>query len=156
MGQMRRLQGFMGVLAIVALAGVLVACNDEANAGGAPDRTPTGTPVGDVGYPTKVAPAPIDDAELLIRESFPPQYAVLVTSGLPSGCAEFESIDVERDGTKFEVTVLNRIPDSDDVACTMIYGTVQNTVELGSDLVSGTEYTVDINDGAKVLTFTAQ
>ena len=35
-----------------------------------------------------------------------------------------------------------------------IYGMQESIVELGSDLVSGTEYTVEVND--KSLTFTAQ
>ena len=33
--------------------------------------------------------APIEDVEVIIRESFPPQYAVRVVSGLPSGCTTF-------------------------------------------------------------------
>ena len=40
--------------------------------------------------------APIDAAEIVVRESSPPQYAVRIGSGLPSGCATFERIDVVR------------------------------------------------------------
>ena len=41
-----------------------------------------------------------------------------------------------------------------DIACTMIYGYHESTVDLGNDLESGTEYTVHVND--QVTTFVAQ
>lgn len=106
------------------------------------------------GTATRLELAPIDDVQLIVRESAPPQYALQVTSGLPSGCAEFHSATVERDGDTITVTVQNRMPASPDVVCTMIYGTHEETVELGSDFVSGREYTVKVND--RTLTFTAQ
>lgn len=108
---------------------------------------------GDVGR--KQVPAPIDAHDLLIRESAPPQYALQITSGLPSGCAAFDRLDVERDGTNIRVMVWNTMPDSDNVACTMIYGMMDHTVELGTDFEPGTEYTININ-GEVTLKFVAQ
>jgi hypothetical protein len=46
------------------------------------------------------------------------------------------------------------MPADPNAICTAIYGMHESTVELGSDLVSGTQYTVRAND--KELTFTAQ
>jgi hypothetical protein len=40
------------------------------------------------------------------------------------------------------------------VACTMIYGTYELNVPLGSDFQSGREYTIEVND--KRLTLRAQ
>lgn len=144
---------------------------------GSPSGTPTGTP-SDGDQPTSndgtpaptetQAPgdgganverveelAPIEEINVLFLESFPVQYRLDVTSGLPSGCAAFESIEVEQDGTTFNVTVLNTMPAPDqDVACTMIYGYHESTVDLGTGLESGTEYTVNVND--KTTTFVAQ
>jgi hypothetical protein len=121
-----------------------------------PSTPPPSTTPQDPGYRTQIVPAPIDNVDILVRESYPPQYAAVVTSGLPSGCAHFHSISMERDGTTFEITVLNQMPaDGEQVACTMIYGMVENTVELGSDLVPGTTYTVVVN-GEVQETFTAQ
>ena len=99
--------------------------------------------------------APIDSVNVLIAESFPPQYFVEVVSGLPSGCAEFNGHDVARDGTTIRITVNNLEPASEAlVLCTAIYGMHQSNVALGSDFESGTEYTVHVNDATE--TFVAQ
>ena len=120
---------------VVALAWVLLA-----GCGGA-------EPTGDE---RKRVLAPVDDAQLLVDASGPPVYAVRITSGLPSGCARFDEIEVERDDAGFVVTVWNTMPADDDVACTMIYGTAVNTVELEGDLVPGRDYSVRINDTTRL------
>lgn len=122
-----------------------VACIDD------PGSTGPGRDV----YPTKVVDAPIDRVDIQVRESAPPRYAVVVTSGLPSGCARFEAWEVvSRTDSEFTVRVTNRMPDSDAVVCTMVYGTHESVVDLGSDFVSGREYTVIVN--GERTTFTAQ
>jgi hypothetical protein len=111
---------------------------------------------GGVDYPQVEALAPIDDAEIQVRESMPPQYAVRIQSGLPSGCARFHRIDVERDGTEFEVSVWNLVPHPDaEVMCTMIYGMAENAAMLDGDFEHGQTYTVYINNDV-VLDFQAQ
>ena len=114
------------------------------------------------GAPSSSAPserrevlAPIESADILIRESFPPQYALDIVSGLPSGCAQFSRIGVAREGASINVTVWNSVPAADDVACTMIYRTTRNTTELGSDFESGRTYEVRVN-GEQTIPFTAQ
>ena len=131
--------------ALAALA-VAAACIDD---GGSTGSRPND------GYPTKVVDAPIDAIDIVVRESMPPQYAVVITSGLPNGCARFAGWEiVARTEAEIVIRVTNRVPDSDEVACTMVYGTHTSTVELGSDFVSGREYTVVVNGVRK--TFTAQ
>ena len=98
--------------------------------------------------------APIDGAEIVVRESAPPQYAVHITSGLPSGCAEFADATASRTGDEITITVRNTLPADARIACTQIYGTHEATVELGSDFVRGTTYRVHVND--KTIEFTAQ
>jgi hypothetical protein len=98
--------------------------------------------------------APIDDLKLTIRESFPPQYALRVVSGLPNGCHEFSGHELTRDGTNITIRVTNRVPTAPTIACTQIYGQHEEVIELGADFESGTEYTVRVNE--KTLTFTAQ
>jgi hypothetical protein len=80
---------------------------------------------------------------------------VRIVSGLPSGCAEFHSAELTstQDQT-FTIRVQNTMPADPNAICTAIYGMHESIVELGSDLVSGTQYTVRAND--KELTFTAQ
>ncbi len=123
--------------------------------GSSPPSTRTVAPV-DPGYPTVEELAPIESAEILVMESFPPQYAVQIVSGLPSGCAVFlRSEVVERSGTTIRIEVVNQMPAPDsNVACTMIYGIHESSVMLGSEFESGVTYAVEVND--KVTGFTAQ
>ncbi|MEX0761122.1 MAG: hypothetical protein WD208_10855 [Dehalococcoidia bacterium] len=97
-------------------------------------------------YEEKSVAAPIDGVDVVVRDSFPPQYVVLVRSGLPSGCARFERIAHERDGDVIKITVTNLMPDDTEIACTAIYGIAQNGVDLGSDFEEGKKYTVIVND----------
>lgn len=129
---------------------------------------PTGTPVvpaptpdggGNVPPPVasgdrKLELAPIEGLDVVIRESFPVQYAAVVKSGLPNGCAAFAGIEVEREGNEFTLTVWNTMPSDPNVACTMIYGIAENTVTLGGGFTAGETYTVRAGD--LETTFTAQ
>lgn len=137
------------VLAAGALALLAAACGDvdDASDGG------SASPAPDAGR--KIVPAPIDELEMIVRESAPPQYAVRVVSGLPSGCAEFyEATLTGRTGTTIEIEVTNTIPSDPDLICTAIYGTHEEIIELGSDFDSGTDYVVKVND--EEMKFTAQ
>jgi hypothetical protein len=117
----------------------------------APGATPSATPAGD----RKVVLAPIDKLDLIIRESFPPQYAVRILSGLPNGCAQFNEARItDRTASTITIEVTNTMPTDPNVACTQIYGTHESIVELGSDFGPGKEYLVRVND--KELRFTAQ
>ena len=93
----------------------------------------------------QTVPAPIDNVDVLIRESNPPQVSVRITAGLPSGCAARDSHSVSRAGDTITITVLNSMPAGDPI-CTMIYGTYELNVDLGSDFVVGTTYTIRVND----------
>ncbi|MGH2379077.1 MAG: hypothetical protein ACRDGT_11450 [Candidatus Limnocylindria bacterium] len=106
---------------------------------------------GDVEAGRRTVEAPIDELDVLVRESHPPQVALRLVAGLPSGCAEPHSHSVTRTGDTITVKVLNSLPTGDPI-CTMIYGTYDLTVELGSDFVAGTTYTVQVND--RTTTFT--
>jgi hypothetical protein len=99
--------------------------------------------------------APIESAEIVVRESSPPQYAVKITSGLPNGCAKFERIDVVPNGKVVDLRVWNTLPAERSIACTMAYGTTSNTVNLGGHFERGRTYDVRINGETKA-TFTAK
>ena len=132
---------FLAIIPLVGIAVLAAACND--------DDAPPATP-GRI-----IVDAPIDDLELVIRESFPPQYAVRIVSGLPSGCAQFESAAITtRSETQITIRVTNTMPDEPNTVCTAIYGTKESVIELGSEFTSGQAYTVRVND--KSVEFTAQ
>ncbi len=101
-------------------------------------------------------PAPIDSASILVGESFPEQYFLSVTSGLPNGCVEFDGYTVERGNLEFTVTVNNREPEDGNVPCTDDYRTVTTSIRLGSghDLEPDTEYAVLIH--GRVVKFTTE
>ncbi|MBX5461226.1 MAG: hypothetical protein IRZ28_09060 [Steroidobacteraceae bacterium] len=143
------------LLPISSALTLLVACTGSE--GNSPAQAPAAAqtaeapPSGD----RKEVLAPIESAEVIVRESAPPQYALRVVSGLPSGCAKFSRIEHKRQDAVIDVTVWNTVPARDDVVCTMIYGTSDNTVTLGSDFESGRTYEVHIN-GEPRTQFTAQ
>lgn len=103
----------------------------------------------------KQALAPVESAEIVVRQSSPQSYAVRITSGLPSGCATFDRIDHIQNGSVVELKVWNTLPANEKIACTMVYGTASNTVDLGNGFEPGRTYDVRINGDTKV-TFTAQ
>ncbi|MDA1349416.1 MAG: hypothetical protein O3A47_11225 [Chloroflexi bacterium] len=90
--------------------------------------------------------APIDGVDIEVAESAPPQYFLVVQSGLPNGCARFDGYTVERQGATVVVRVTNLVPEDKNVMCTMVYGTVVTRVPLGSDFEPGRHYTVQVND----------
>jgi hypothetical protein len=141
-------------MALVALAAVTMAllsaaCGEVDDASDSGGATPTANDE------RTIVPAPIDDLELIVRESAPPQYAVRVVSGLPSGCAQFNEAKItSRAGTTIQIEVTNTIPSGTDVICTAIYGTHEEIIDLGSDFDAGREYVVKVND--EEMKFTAQ
>ena len=105
-------------------------------------------------YPAVRVKAPIDAVEIAIAKSLPPQYSAEVTSGLPSGCAKFDSYMVERNGDTITISVWNTLPGDPQVVCSQIYGIVHTSIQLGSDFTTGKTYAVMVNDVKK--TFVAQ
>jgi hypothetical protein len=97
--------------------------------------------------------APIDGVEVRILESNPPQYMLSVRAGLPSGCAEKNRHEVQRVAEAIRVTVLNWMP-TGNPPCTMIYGSYELNVNLGTDFRHGTTYFVSVNN--KRTSFVAQ
>ena len=99
-------------------------------------------------------PAPIESVEVLIMESFPPQYSVVVVSGLPNACVSFAGYRLERSGDVIRIEMINWRPADPEIACAEIYRTVETTIRLGTDFESGKTYTVVVNDVTE--TFVAQ
>ncbi len=117
------------------------------------DDTPTPTPATE--FDKVEVAAPIESVQVLIAESFPPQYFLEVVSGLPNGCVEFDRYEVSRNGATVQVKVTNLAPaPGADVACTANYRTVQHNIALGTDFEPGATYTAVVNGVTE--TFVAQ
>ena len=102
--------------------------------------------------------SPIRGAEVIILESFPPQYQIKVISSLPRGssCSRFNGYDVARpSANSILLTVTHLEVSQDNVPCTRDLPVVETVVSLGRNFQSGEEYTVIIN-GQVTETFTAQ
>jgi hypothetical protein len=97
--------------------------------------------------------APIDGLDVRVLESSPPQYVLSVRAGLPGGCAEENRHEAERVAEAITVTVLNWMP-TESQPCTMIYGSYELNINVGSDFRPGTTYSVVVND--KRTAFVAQ
>lgn len=107
------------------------------------DEDTAGSPPAEPVIQTDLRPAPIDDVDLRVTD-YPPHYVLYVEAGLPSGCASPHAHDLRREGQLLRVTVTNAVLQSD--ACTMVYGTYELALELGSDFVPGREYAIEVND----------
>jgi hypothetical protein len=74
----------------------------------------------------------------------------VIRAGLPGGCAQRDTFDVNRAGNTFTVKVWNTQPTGNPI-CTAIYGQYEVTVPLGV-LNAGQTYTFHVND--KTMTYT--
>jgi hypothetical protein len=88
--------------------------------------------------------APIESVEIQVAESWPPQYFLLVVSGLPNGCAQFGRYEKTQDGDVIRVEIINL--ERVNTVCTEEYRTVETNIPLGSDFKPGATYTVQVND----------
>lgn len=98
--------------------------------------------------------APIESLELRVVTvasavpSAPPatKHFVDVTSGLPNGCAHFYGYELVRSDSTITVTVWNTMPADIRAACTMQYAVTAHAIPVGTNLVPGRRYTLQIND----------
>lgn len=102
-----------------------------------------------------VLAAPLEELDLAVQRSAPPQYVLNGVAGVPDGCTRFHQAWAERQGDRILVTVTNVRPTDPDLVCTMIYGMQPFQIPLGSGLEPGQQYRVIVN-GQERLTFTAE
>ena len=110
-----------------------------------------------------IAESPIERAEIMILESDPPRYQLLVVSALPEGssCSQFNGYEIRRrDAGRIEVVITyhqiaDPVPPFTAVPCTADRPIVETNVPLGSGFEPGVEYTVTVNTDATT-SFVAQ
>lgn len=100
------------------------------------------------------ATAPIESIEILVAESYPPQYFALVVSGLQNSCVRYGGFYLNRNGDKINIEMVNWKPADQDTPCLEVYTEIQTNIPLGSDFESDKKYIVDVN--GKTETFIAQ
>ncbi|MDP6403173.1 MAG: YbaY family lipoprotein [SAR202 cluster bacterium] len=110
------------------------------------------------GPETVVAQSPIESVELLVMESFPPQYALTVASRLPLGskCSSFDGYTVTRPFAGQIIVKVTHLEVVDkNVPCTRDLPVVVTRISLGTEFTSGETYTITVNDEVTE-TFVAQ
>jgi len=137
-----------------------VACGGSATAPVPTQPPPTETPAKGNPPPeepaTVVVPAPIDGTIVAAPATSDGEYTLNITSGLPSGCAQFDEFRMERDGNEFVVDVTNLMPNPNQlIACTAIYSYHESEIPLGSGFIAGEAYSRTIN-GDLAISFVAQ
>lgn len=160
---MRNHKGTIIAILLTIMAIAAIACSAAPPAAAPSEQPPaSNTPVApaEPQQPDEIAmeetPAPIESVELNIAESFPPQYFLKVTSGLPSGCVTFDDYEVSQEGNNIDITVTNMQPAPGQlIACTQIYGFHESNIALGSQFIGGETYTILVNDQVTE-TFVAQ
>ncbi len=137
----KQLVAIAAAFTLVALVALLAACSP------AEPAPPNGA------APVRV-PAPIENFSLRVAESAPPQYFLIVRSGLPNGCVKFGDYALAREGTTIRVPVTNLQPADKNVMCAQVYGIVETNIPLGAEFEPGRSYTFVVNGVTQ--TFTAQ
>ena len=119
--------GIFIVLVIVIFSIFMVGCSKT-------------TPIPEI----EISQAPIHEVQVSIAESYPPQVFLYIKGGLRDGCTTFHELTKERDGNTINIRVTTQRPE--DIMCTQVYGFFEKNLNLGSDFISGEEYTIQVND----------
>jgi hypothetical protein len=95
--------------------------------------------------------APIESVEATIMEIIPPQYSLVVKTGLPNACVTFGGHRIDRSGETIRIELINWKPSDAQMMCDQVYRTVETRIALGSDFESGKKYTFEVNDVVETL-----
>ena len=116
---------------LIAVALFIVACGPgqqlEATPSPSPTSIPSPMPTAAPSPGVETAPAPIDGVQV---EYAPEGSTLVVTSGLPNGCARFKEYQAGYEDGVIKVAVWNTMPTGPDVVCTMVYGYVETRIPL--------------------------
>jgi hypothetical protein len=95
-------------------------------------------------FDVEIKLAPIDEVSISLLKSNPPQINVHIKGGLPDGCTTFHDSVVTREGNTVNIKVTIQRPRG--MTCPAIYTNFEKDVNLGSDFILGTTYTLNVND----------
>jgi len=90
------------------------------------------------------APAPIDDVQVLVDDSDPPQVSLIVSSGLPNSCYDFDRYEVNQEGGEVTVSIFNMEKKAD--VCAQVYTSVEHNIPLGVDFDPSKTYGLTVNE----------
>jgi hypothetical protein len=111
-----------------------------------PTETPVPNPTPTPGMEMVPEPAPVESVAIEISATDPSAAELVLVTGLPGGCHEFDNYTLEREGDTFRVTVTNLRPADETIPCTMIYGYHETRVALPGEIEACRTYDVMVND----------
>ena len=85
---------------------------------------------------------PVGSVRVVVNDSL--EYSLLIESGLPDSSVKFERYELNRDGSRIEVTVTNH-RHTRSAACLQVYEIHEGELALGSDFTPGETYVVVVN-----------
>ena len=129
----------MGTISLIVVVASSLACNSKA-------------PMSPSDFVRALAP--IEQVDINVAESFPPQYFVAIVSLEPNSCVSFDAIETTREKNSIRILVWNLVPNDPDVLCAQVVSLSEHNVALGTNFVPGQSYDVQVNDVTR--TFTAQ
>ena len=96
----------------------------------------------------EIKPAPIHELGISFSQPYPVEVMLYIKGGLADSATKLNEIKIlGLTGTTLDITVTTKRPKGATAA--QVYGYFEETINLGSDFVSGQIYTVKVNDQTK-------
>ncbi len=96
--------------------------------------------------------ANVTGVEVLVAESYPPQYFAVVSGQLPDGCTEINGSTQTTQARSIKITLTTTRPD--DTMCTTAVQPFEETISIKVDGLSAGQYAVEVNGVPATLNLT--
>lgn len=87
--------------------------------------------------------AKVTSVEVIVAESYPPQYFAVASGQLPDSCTEIDGSTQMMQGRTIKITLTTTRPD--DAMCTTAVQPFEETIPINVDGFSAGQYTVEVN-----------
>lgn len=96
--------------------------------------------------------AKVTGVEVIVAESYPPQYYAVASGQLPDGCTEIDGSTQTMQARTIKITLTTTRPD--DTMCTTAVQPFKETISIDVDGLSAGQYTVEVNGVPATLNLT--
>lgn len=96
--------------------------------------------------------AKVTSVEVIVAESYPPQYFAVASGQLPDGCTEIDGSTQTMQARTIKITLTTSRPD--DAMCTTAVQPFKETTPINVDGLSAGQYTVEVNGVPATLNLT--
>ena len=87
--------------------------------------------------------AKVTSVEVIVAESFPPQYFAVATGQLPDGCTEIDGTTQTMQARTIKITLTTTRPN--DAMCTTAVQPFKENIPINVDGLSAGQYTIEVN-----------